>query len=687
MNQRERLEKLRRLHYLLAFQWNCGIPGCDGAPHAGQPNRHARPDQLAPPGDWLVWLIQAGRGWGKTRVGAEWIKARALEQPGTRWAVVAPTFGDARDTCVEGESGLLAVLPDDRVANWNRSMGELFLANGSRIKCFSADEPERLRGPQHHGAWCVAAEVPVVTARGDVPIADVRPGDFVLTRRGWRPVLAARRTKRDAAVVTVTTEAGRTLRCTPDHPVLADGAWCDAETLSPGTTLSACSLMDRPPTGTGTASAGTSTTVPAGTAAPLASPSPRPSGLTSTAPSQTATTCTTSTETRPTTTRPTSASSNDAAIAIATPPRTAPSRPAPPSAPQRCGRPGSRNSASASTAAHPTNPDRPTARTAGRTAALEHDAVVSVRPSGWADVYDLTVADAHEFYAGGVLVHNCDELAAWRYPDAWDQLQFGLRLGDMPRTVVTTTPKPTRLVKALAERTDVHVTRGATFDNAANLSAAALAELRARYEGTRMGRQELYGELLDDVEGALWTHAMIDDHRRPMPELVRVVTAIDPAVTSGEDSDETGIIVAGIGTDGDGYVVADRSGKFTPDAWARRAVAAHDEHQGDRVVAEVNNGGDLVELTLRAVDPTVPYRKVTASRGKRLRAEPVAALYEQGRIHHVGVLTALEEQMLTWTPESGDSPDRLDALVWALTDLMLTESKARRRGLIVRDAA
>lgn len=435
MNQRERLEKLRRLHYLLRYQWRCGRDECDGEPHAGQPNKHARaPSQLPPDGDWLVWLIQAGRGWGKTRVGAEWIKARALEQPGTRWAVVAPTFGDARDTCVEGESGLLAVLPDDRVANWNRSMGELFLANGSRIKCFSADEPERLRGPQHHGAWC-------------------------------------------------------------------------------------------------------------------------------------------------------------------------------------------------------------------------------------------------------------DELAAWRYPDAWDQLQFGLRLGDMPRTVVTTTPKPTRLVKALAERTDVHVTRGATFDNAANLSAAALAELRARYEGTRMGRQELYGELLDDVEGALWTHAMIDDHRRPMPELVRVVTAIDPAVTSGEDSDETGIIVAGIGTDGDGYVVADRSGKFTPDAWARRAVAAHDEHQGDRVVAEVNNGGDLVELTLRAVDPSVPYRKVTASRGKRLRAEPVAALYEQGRIHHVGVFDKLEEQMLTWTPESGDSPDRLDALVWALTDLMLTESKARRRGLIVRDAA
>lgn len=394
-----------------------------------------RPSQQEPAGDWLVWLILAGRGWGKTRTGAEWLKAHALATPGTRWAVVAPTYADARDTCVEGESGLLAVLPPDRVQQWNRSLGELTLTNGSRVKLFSADEPERLRGPQHHGAWC-------------------------------------------------------------------------------------------------------------------------------------------------------------------------------------------------------------------------------------------------------------DEPASWRYgTEAWDQLQFGLRLGDHPRTVVTGTPKPIRLVKELAARgePEVVITRGSTFDNEANLAPAALAELRARYEGTRLGRQELYAELLLDTPGALWTQASIDvDRVEKAPTLTRVVTAIDPAVTAGEDSDETGIVVVGLGVDGHAYVLADRSCRTSPDGWARRAVAAHDEFEGDRIVAEVNNGGDLVERVVRTVDATVPYRAVRASRGKRVRAEPVAALYEQHRVHHVGGLGDLEDQMCSWTPESGDSPDRMDALVWALTDLMLGEE---RRRLTFRGAA
>jgi phage terminase large subunit-like protein len=386
-----------------------------------------RPSQAPPDGDWLVWLILAGRGWGKTRTGAEWLAESALRTAGSRWAVVAPTYADARDTCVEGESGLLAVLPG-AVQQWNRSLGELTLSNGSRIKLFSADEPERLRGPQHHGAWC-------------------------------------------------------------------------------------------------------------------------------------------------------------------------------------------------------------------------------------------------------------DEPASWRYgTEAWDQLQFGLRLGDHPRTVVTGTPKPIRLVKTLAERgaPEVVITRGSTFDNAANLAPAALAELRARYEGTRLGRQELYAELLLDTPGALWTQATIDDDRvTQAPTLTRVVTAIDPAVTSGDQSDETGIVTVGVGIDGHAYVLADRSCRLSPDGWARRTVAAHDEFEGDRIVAEVNNGGDLVERVIRTVDAAVPYRAVHASRGKRVRAEPVAALYEQHRVHHVGVFGDLEDQMCGWTPESGTSPDRMDALVWALTDLMLGEEKRR----------
>lgn len=397
-----------------------------------------RPEQQDPDGDWNTWLILAGRGWGKTRTGAEWLRKRAMAAPGTRWAIVAPTYADARDTCVEGESGLLAVLPPDvrAATKWNRSLGEIELPNGSRVKLFGTDEPDRLRGPQHHGAWC-------------------------------------------------------------------------------------------------------------------------------------------------------------------------------------------------------------------------------------------------------------DELAAWKYPDAWDQLQFGLRLGDRPQTVVTTTPKPVPLLTGdgrdgrrlgLMRREGVVVVRGSTFDNAANLSAAALDELRTRYEGTRLGRQELHAEILDDVEGALWTRALLDQAAvQHCPELVRTVVAIDPAVTSGEESDETGIVAAGLGVDGHVYILHDRSGRFSPSEWANRAVALYDEVSGDRVVGEVNNGGDLVETNLRVADPTIPYRRVTATRGKRLRAEPVAAMYEQGRVHHLPGLGLLEDQMTSWTPESGGSPDRLDALVWAVTELALGEPQRRTR--------
>lgn len=440
----ERAEALARLERLLPLRWACGRPDCDGLPHGpkgttdgiGWFHKHARSPQVAPDGDWNTWLILAGRGFGKTRVGAEWVKDRALALPGTRWAIIAPTYADARDTCVEGESGLLGVLPREWVAKWNRSLGELDLTNGSRVKLFSADEPDRLRGPQHHGAWC-------------------------------------------------------------------------------------------------------------------------------------------------------------------------------------------------------------------------------------------------------------DELAAWKYPEAWDQLQFGLRLGDRPQTVVTTTPKPVPLLTGdgrdgrrlgLMRRDRVVITRGSTFDNAANLSAAALDELRTRYEGTRLGRQELHAEILDDVEGALWTRAMLDTAAvAHAPELVRTVVAIDPAVTSGEESDETGIIAAGIGADGHLYVLHDRSGRFSPAEWANRAVALYDEVSGDRVVGEVNNGGDLVEANLRVADPQVPYKRVTATKGKRLRAEPVAALYEQGRVHHLPGLGLLEDQMTSWTPESGGSPDRLDALVWAITELALGEGPRRVR--------
>ena len=388
----------------------------------------ARPEQLpTSDNDWTVWLYLAGRGAGKTRTAAEWIVWQALTQNWSRWAVIAPTFGDVRDTCAEGESGLIPILHQYGALDYyNRSTGDIRLTNGSRIKLFSADEPDRLRGPQHHGAWC-------------------------------------------------------------------------------------------------------------------------------------------------------------------------------------------------------------------------------------------------------------DELAAWRYPDTYDQLQFGLRLGEHPKTVITTTPRPIPLIRQLIAKTDgsVKLVRGSTFDNAANLAPSALIELQARYNGTRLGRQELYGEILDDVEGALWTKGVIDRNRiESAPPLARIAVSIDPAVTNTKDSDETGIIVLGSDAAGNGYVIADYSFKGSPNEWAQKAVAVFRDHKADSILVEVNQGGDMVSAVLRQVDMSLPIQEVRAHVGKKLRAEPVAAMYEQGRIKHVGNFDKLEEQMTLWTPDSADSPDRLDAMVQGFSSLIGTSSAA-----------
>jgi phage terminase large subunit-like protein len=388
----------------------------------------ARPNQLPPPGSWRTWLVLAGRGFGKTRTGGEWIRSQAESGQCARLALVAPTAADARDVMVEGESGILAIAPPWNRPRYEPSKRRLTWPNGAIATLYSADEPERLRGPQHDGAWC-------------------------------------------------------------------------------------------------------------------------------------------------------------------------------------------------------------------------------------------------------------DELGSWRYAEAWDMLMFGLRLGTDPRCVVTTTPKPKKLLLDLLKAESTETTRGSTYENRANLAQAFLEQIVAKYEGSRLGRQELHAEVLEDVEGALWQRQQLDDLRvATAPELVRVVVAVDPAVTSGEDSDETGIVVAGLGVDGHGYVLRDRSGRFSPDAWMRRAVATFHEAQADRLVAETNNGGDLVETVLRTVDRSIPFTKVHASRNKQTRAEPVAALYEQGRVHHVGSLPELEDQLCGWVP--GDkSPDRLDACVWALTFLMLGQGEVRVRHL------
>lgn len=392
--------------------------------------RVARPEQRIPDGDWRTWYLQGGRGSGKTRAAAEALAEHIETHPAGDWGVIAPTYGAARDVCVEGPSGLLQALGLGRTFDgWNRSMGELRLPDGGMVYVDGADDGAlRVQGKNLRGAWC-------------------------------------------------------------------------------------------------------------------------------------------------------------------------------------------------------------------------------------------------------------DEVGLWRrWQLAWhESLAFAVRI-DPARIIASGTPKEGHgLVRLLVDDANVPKSRLRTRDNLANLSPEAVAELEAAYGGTRRGRQELDGEFLTDVPGALWSLAMIDAGRVDRaPDLVRVVVAVDPAVTSGDDSDETGIVAAGVDSAGDVYVLADRSCRLSPDGWARRVVDLFDEHAADRVVAEVNNGGDLVELTLRTVDREVPYRKVHATRGKRLRAEPVAALYEQGRVHHVGVMGELEDQLVSWTPESATSPDRMDALVWAVTDLAFGGSGRRR---------
>jgi len=377
----------------------------------------ARPNQLAPEGDWTAWVVLAGRGFGKSRSGAEWVRSQIENTGVMRAALVARTAADVRDVMVEGESGILAVCPPWNRPKYEPSKRRLTWPNGAIATTYTGDEPDLLRGPQHEIAWC-------------------------------------------------------------------------------------------------------------------------------------------------------------------------------------------------------------------------------------------------------------DELAAWRYPEAFDQLRFGLRLGKRPRVCVTTTPQPVKHLKELLAEPGTVITRGSTYENRSNLAPAFFEQVIRKYEGTRLGRQELMAEILDDADGALWSRDMIDSARvRQAPEMARIVIGVDPAVTSGEESDETGIIVAGHGQDGEFYVMDDLTCRLSPDGWARRVVSAYDEYGAERIVAEVNNGGDFVEHVIRTIKPRISYRAVRATRGKFVRAEPIAALYEQGRVHHVGAFGTLEDQMCSFVPDSNKSPDHLDALVWALTEL------------------
>ena len=276
----------------------------------------------------------------------------------------------------------------------------------------------------------------------------------------------------------------------------------------------------------------------------------------------------------------------------------------------------------------------------------------------------------------------CDETAAWNKDiDTWQMLQFCMRLGKHPRIMVTTTPKPTKLIRQILKDPKTTITTGSTFDNSANLAKTYLTAVKEQYEGTRLGKQELYAEVLEEAQGALWTTAMLDEASVKLddvPDLSRIVVALDPAVTSNAESDMTGIVVAGIDVNGIAYVLGDYTDRLSPQGWASKAIELYHLHKADRIVAEVNQGGDMVKTTIHGEDDTVPYKAVRASRGKFARAEPISALYERGLVKHVAnpkdeaSLNELEIQMRTWEPlGSIGSPDRLDALVWAITDLSL----------------
>lgn len=649
-----------------------------------------RPSQQPPEGNWRVWMLLAGRGFGKTRTGAEWIKQQ--EKAGhLRIALVAPTAADVRDTMVEGETGILSVYPDSERPIYEPSKRRIVWKSGATAGLFSADQPERLRGPQHSCVWCdevgcLIAGTKIATANGQVNIEDIRIGDLVRTRTGFSKVIQAGITRHDAPLWCLTLSSGQSLVGTAYHPVFVPGRdFIALRSVPLGVTLETCEMSS-----SGTANGGIWERIT--TAIAAVNCSIAKSTKSKSARFRRAIISTIRTVIRQTGSpiiwwlyryRNTYQSIlgesrfgvQSAAAAILS----------------RCGSASNLVFAYVLTAARNFYPrecapnsaisiaawqilggaiqsqrrnvgvvhqspalfvERNSALTtrerfvAPRNVVTSTEAkVVSVRSLGIrAPVYNLEVEDDHEYYANGILVHN-----SWRYPAAWDMLMFGLRLGDDPRAVVTTTPRPTGLIRALIKDPNTVITRGSSYENRVNLAPAFFTQITRKYEGTRLGRQELEAELLEDTPGALWSYETLDATRWPqgrtLPDLVRIVVAIDPAATSGEYADDTGIVVAGKDIEGHAYVLAEASGQMSPQEWAKAAIAAYRAHRADRIVAERNNGGEMVAHTIRAVWPEAPVTEVWASRGKVTRAEPVAALYERGRVHHLGAFPELEDQM------------------------------------------
>lgn len=520
----------------------------------------ARDKQLPPEADWSEWGLLAGRGFGKTLTGANWVYEEAMEDPSLLpSAVIAPTRSDVIHTCFEGPAGILASATPGSIAKYNKQDLMITLSNGATIRGFSAEEPERLRGPQHTRIWCFVAGTQVATPEGACPIETLRPGALVLTRRGPRRVLA--NSVRSAAVGRVATSAGEDLVGTADHPVYLASGWTRLDQLETGDELCAIAACDgEGRRGTATKAATTSgRTRASGRSARFACTAP--CGRLREALSQTATMFITATRTKATTLSATlsacltAVTEHITAPLILSPARTGLRLPYSPSRAWAAafssngnGRTQPRDARGA-TNAWPTSGGKQTghARSVGQRSdqgpELCAASVVSTwRPEGRQPVYCLKVEGEPEYFANGVLVHNCDELAAWQYADeTWDMAMMGLRLGDHPKVLWTTTPKPRDIVRKLTQPKARRVlVNGTTFENKKHLPDVFFEQLE-QYEGTRLGRQELLGELIDPEESGIvkrsWLRMWPSD--KPLPHFEFILMSLDTAFTEKTQDKKT----------------------------------------------------------------------------------------------------------------------------------------------------
>jgi phage terminase large subunit-like protein len=649
----------------------------------------ARPKQLPPPGHWSTWSLRAGRGFGKTRCGAETVRLLVEGGHYGNGALVASTAADARDVMVEGPSGILAISPPWFMPIYEPSKRRLTWPNGATATLFSAEEPDRLRGPNKDYAWCLEGGTLVKMADGsDKPIEHVEVGDRVMTRLGARTVSASQLTRRDAELVEMTAANGSILTGTANHRILANGKFTPLGEVRAGDIL-----------WTWQAKSCVSTEISSTTTERTTTETPSDNFYSESFGNSIAgkfhpnSSSTTSTRTSSTIESKTSRRCLGVSICVDTGLMGGlrGQRSDEEKSSGLAGEGASHHEETANTAEDSTSRSAPTADGAGRSAGWQRDTTVLRvrRLRRRADVYDITVECAGEFFANGILVHNCDEIAAWqRLQETWDMLQFTLRLGPSPKCVVTSTPRGLKFLRDLEKDKTTVVTIGSMYENQHNLAPPFLKKIKEKYEGTRLGRQEIGAEILDDNPGALWKQGQIDLKRLTIAEFAslgdvvnRIVVALDPATTSTSGSDENGIICVGAGMCScngkpalHGFVFEDASDILTPNETCLRVLEVYERRFANSVVGETNQGGDWIESLLRSHDKTksLKYTGVHAKDGKRLRADPVSALYEQQRVHHVGALPKLEDEQTQWDPSvTLESPNRVDALVHGLTALMV----------------